>query len=220
MNVWKRKLKVTFKKYIEGKKSAMFDLWDKFLIFIHIRRKKVEVKKKNELPDLPEEKLDIGAFVEKHRFVIGSILIVLILISGGFLLYRENYFKPAMEKKIADQDARISDLEAEIEDINRTKEVVAATPVPAAATLTTQSSQVSQVAGATTTSSTKPVGKVNINTASATELDTLPGIGTVYAGRIIDYRTSHGGFKSIEELKNVKGIGDKTFEKLADLVTI
>lgn len=62
--------------------------------------------------------------------------------------------------------------------------------------------------------------KVNINTASLEELDSLPGIGPVYAQRIIDYRQSNGGFKSIEEIQNVKGIGSKTFEKLKDRITI
>lgn len=63
-------------------------------------------------------------------------------------------------------------------------------------------------------------GLVNINTASQNELDSLPGIGPAYAQRIIDYRESHGGFKSIEEVKNVSGIGQKTFEKIKDKITI
>ena len=61
---------------------------------------------------------------------------------------------------------------------------------------------------------------ININTGSLDELDTLPGIGATYAQRIIDYRTQNGGFKSIGEIENVKGIGPKTFEKLKDLITI
>lgn len=63
-------------------------------------------------------------------------------------------------------------------------------------------------------------GKVNINTASAAELDTLPGIGPAYAERIISYREEHGSFSSIEELQEVSGIGPKTFEKLKDMVSI
>jgi len=60
---------------------------------------------------------------------------------------------------------------------------------------------------------------ININTAPAELLMTLPGIGEVYAKRIIEYRNNKR-FNSIEEIKNIQGIGDKTFEKLKDLITI
>ncbi len=60
---------------------------------------------------------------------------------------------------------------------------------------------------------------ININTASADSLMTLPGVGEVYAKRIIDYR-SIKKFTSIEEIKNVDGIGDKTFDKIKELITI
>jgi len=69
-------------------------------------------------------------------------------------------------------------------------------------------------------SSSQEGGKVNINTATAEELDALPGIGPSIAQRIIDYRTTNGPFRSIEEIKNVKGIGDITFEKLKDKITV
>lgn len=61
---------------------------------------------------------------------------------------------------------------------------------------------------------------ININTADATQLDILPGIGPALAGRIIDYRNQNGGFKDINELKLVSGIGDKLYEKLKELVEI
>lgn len=62
--------------------------------------------------------------------------------------------------------------------------------------------------------------KININTADEATLDTLPGIGPSKAKRIIEYREQNGPFKSIEELKNVSGIGEKTFEQLKDLITV
>ena len=62
--------------------------------------------------------------------------------------------------------------------------------------------------------------KVNINTAGPDELATLPRIGPVIAKRIIEFREEHQGFKKVEELMNVKGIGPKTFEKLAPLITL
>ena len=52
------------------------------------------------------------------------------------------------------------------------------------------------------------------------ELQTLPGIGAVLAQRILDYRTAHGQFQSVNELRQVDGIGDATFEKLKDKVTV
>lgn len=60
---------------------------------------------------------------------------------------------------------------------------------------------------------------ININTATKESLMTLDGIGEVYSQRIIDYRQQKK-FKSIEEIKNVKGIGDKTFEKIKDSITV
>jgi competence protein ComEA len=62
--------------------------------------------------------------------------------------------------------------------------------------------------------------KININTATLDELDTLPKIGPSIAQRIMDYRTKNGPFKKIEDLKNVSGIGDATFETIKDLITV
>lgn len=60
---------------------------------------------------------------------------------------------------------------------------------------------------------------VNLNTATKDELVALSGIGPAKAQAILDYRSQHGGFKTVEELKDVKGIGAKRFEKLkAELV--
>ena len=59
---------------------------------------------------------------------------------------------------------------------------------------------------------------LNINTASAEELQTLPNIGETTAQRIIDYRTQHGDFSSVGDLQNVRGIGVKTLEKLKPFV--
>lgn len=67
---------------------------------------------------------------------------------------------------------------------------------------------------------TGPGGLVNINTASETELETLPGIGPVTAQAIIDYRTENGPFGSVDELEDVSGIGPATLAEIADLVTI
>ena len=61
---------------------------------------------------------------------------------------------------------------------------------------------------------------VNINTATQTELETLPGIGPSTALKIINYRKENGKFSSIEDLKNVSGIGDNKFEALKKYITV
>lgn len=66
----------------------------------------------------------------------------------------------------------------------------------------------------------RTAGKVNINKASLAELQTLPGIGEIYAQRIIEYRTMHGPFQSVEDLLQVRGIGNATLDRLRDLITV
>ncbi|MCT2541468.1 ComEA family DNA-binding protein [Streptomyces atratus] len=61
-------------------------------------------------------------------------------------------------------------------------------------------------------------GPVSLNTATVEQLDTLPGVGPVLAQHIVDYRTQHGGFRSIDELREVNGIGDRRFADLQPLV--
>ncbi|UNX53632.1 ComEA family DNA-binding protein [Georgenia sp. TF02-10] len=65
-----------------------------------------------------------------------------------------------------------------------------------------------------------PAGLVNLNTATAEELDTLPGIGPALAGRILDWRELNGPFTSVADLDEVAGIGPATMARLADLVTV
>jgi competence protein ComEA len=61
---------------------------------------------------------------------------------------------------------------------------------------------------------------INLNAATIDQLETLPGIGRKTAERIIEYRTKNGGFKRIEDLMNVKGIGEKSFLKLKPLIAV
>jgi len=62
--------------------------------------------------------------------------------------------------------------------------------------------------------------EVNVNTASAEELQSLSGVGEVKAGAIIEYREAHDGFETAEELTSVDGIGEKTLEAIRDDVTV
>jgi competence protein ComEA len=76
-------------------------------------------------------------------------------------------------------------------------------------------------AGAQDTSEAKAAATVvNLNTASASQLEALPGIGAKTAQRIVEYRQKNGSFKKVEELMNVKGVGEKTFLKLKPQLTV
>jgi competence protein ComEA len=70
--------------------------------------------------------------------------------------------------------------------------------------------------------SAKPqvTGTININTASTAELERLPGIGAKTAGRVIEYRQKNGPFKKVEELMNVRGVGEKNFLKLKNQISV
>ena len=62
--------------------------------------------------------------------------------------------------------------------------------------------------------------RISLNTASAEELEALPGIGPVKAQRIVQYRETHGGFERVEDVQLVTGIGEKTFETIKDLISV
>ena len=89
--------------------------------------------------------------------------------------------------------------------------VLVSLPAPAAA-------QSPAPVAAATAAPSKPA--LNLNTATLEQLETLPGIGRKTAERILEYRTKSGSFKRIEELMNVKGIGEKSFLKLKPLVAV
>jgi|RhiMetdeSRZDD1v2_1073273.scaffolds.fasta_scaffold3392931_1 competence protein ComEA len=83
-----------------------------------------------------------------------------------------------------------------------------------------QSSSQSQSSQSSSPAQPSAAAPLNLNTATVTELAKLPGIGPAVAARIVEHRQKNGGFKKIEELMNVKGIGEKTFLKLKSLVTV
>jgi len=177
------------------------------------------------------DQLKVGELIEKYKFWIGGILLLLIILSSGYLLYRDNYFKPAIAKDLSEQGDKIENLEAEIAELRAqllSKEETTPQRGPVGADSNTVNTtgtpeqipaEAGKVAGASATKATVS-GKVNINSATLSELDTLSGIGPAYAQRIIDYRVSKGGFKTLEELMNVKGIGQKTFDKFKDKISL
>ena len=81
---------------------------------------------------------------------------------------------------------------------------------------------ISSSSGVTSNNATsnKKQGKININTATQEELESLPGIGEATALKIIDYRNKSGKFSKIEDIKEVRGIGENKFEKIKDLICV
>ena len=79
-----------------------------------------------------------------------------------------------------------------------------------------------QSKGAARSTTAKPASTaiVNLNTAAATDLERLPGIGEKTAARIVEYRQKNGPFKKVEELMNVRGVGEKNFLKLKSQITV
>lgn len=131
----------------------------------------------------------------QYRFLIGGVLIAVILMGSGFLIWQK------IDQNRQNENSQIETLKQQ-NDLLRQE----------------LSGQNKQVAGVSNQS--EPVGdKINLNTATVEQLDTLPGIGPAYATAIITYREQHP-FKTIEEIKDIKGIGDKTFEKLVNLITV
>ena len=108
---------------------------------------------------------------------------------------------------------------ADAEKVNMEQVRVPEKAVPET-TAAAKSGSVNPAAKSGTSSKAASSGPVNINTASAEELDTLPGIGPAMAQRIIEFRETEGAFTAIEDIKKVKGIGEAKFEKMKDKICI
>ena len=138
-------------------------------------------------------------FLYERRWLIGGILVVIILGGLGSILWD----KISRSSK-AQESQTVVELRQQNELLRQQLSEGAA----------------KNVAGVTADSAVTS-DKINLNSATAEELDKLPGIGPARAADIISYRESHdGGFQTIEEIKEIKGIGDKSFETLKDLITV
>ena len=165
-----------------------------------------------------KEEVKEGWF-ERFKLPLLLLFVVAILAGSGVLYWQikkqnsDDPYKNAneLQKQVDNLNAKIDSLNSSLKDSQ--KQTI--TTTTSSKTIKTEG----EVLGSETEKS--EVGyPININTASLSELDALPGIGAAYAQRIIDYRDANGGFKSIDELKNIKGIGDVTFDKLKDLVAV
>jgi competence protein ComEA len=111
---------------------------------------------------------------------------------------------------------------ANTEGLNRARllvdgeQIVVGAPASVAGPVTGGGSSATGTGGSA--SGAAPSAPVSLNTATVDQLDTLPGVGPVLARHIIDYRTQHGGFRSVDELREVNGIGDRRFSDLQKLV--
>lgn len=105
--------------------------------------------------------------------------------------------------------------DADIDEINRAETVFDGQKIMIGAKGDSKES-----GGETESSSYAEEEKININTADSVELQSIPGIGPSKAERIIEYRESEGRFKTIDDIKNISGIGNKTFESIKEYITV
>ena len=106
--------------------------------------------------------------------------------------------------------------EANIDGINRAEKIKANQLI----VIPNKDNENNNIGSSSVSTGVSSDGIININTATISELQNITGVGEVKAQSIINYREKNGGFKSIEEIKNVDGIGDKTFEKIKDQISI
>lgn len=128
---------------------------------------------------------------EKIRERIGVILLCTILLLSGLILIKDSSNSSEIKENVSQKQNPVFDNKTE-----NTTEVKAEQKT------------------------SKVEGKININKASIEDLDTLPGIGEKTAQKIIDYRKEHGGFKTIQEIMEVSGIGEAKYNQIKNLILL
>jgi comEA protein len=140
-------------------------------------------------------------FTPQERFTI-LFLVFLLVLGTSLYLYKLNHPSFAPAYTIKDFDKKMNPVQQSSEPVNYNL------PLP--------DEQIERAFE----KKPLPTKKVNINVAAEAELAKLPGIGPVYAQRIVAYREKHGAFQSIQEIKKIRGIGEKTFLKMKHYLTI
>uniref|UniRef100_A0A7C4M0I4 ComEA family DNA-binding protein n=1 Tax=candidate division CPR3 bacterium TaxID=2268181 RepID=A0A7C4M0I4_UNCC3 len=148
-----------------------------------------------------------------YRLPIGSVVVDAIEKAGGFSkdVDRDRVAKEINQASVIGNNSKIyifknSDKKAKIVSIG-TNQSYLSNPIESGGVVSKSTNQVVN-------------SKINLNTASLSELDILPGVGPAIAQRIIDWREVNGGFEVIEDIKKVKGIGDAMYEKIKEFIVV
>ena len=172
---------------------------------------------------IPTDEIEVEASPTPNASNASGIVVDIsggVLNAGVYLLPNGSIVEDGI--KAAGGFSRIADLDAIAKSINRAALVDTHSKIY----IPKKGDSLAALAPATGTQlasgtvDTTTAAKININTATATELDILPGVGPVTAQRIIDYRIQNGDYKSPEDIKNVPGISDAKFDQMRDLITI
>ena len=183
-------------------------IWDYFkcdiCFVVQFCLNRCEMEKKDEKKKGFSENVKIGLVAA----------LTLVILTGSILIF----WQIDSQNRSAATGSGTDDVKSQIDALNQKIDDLNKALNQAKQTQTTETTV--QQSTSSNSSSTSQTGIVNINTASAAQLDSLPGIGTTYAQRIIDYRQANGPFKTIDEIQNIKGIGPATFAKLKDQITV
>lgn len=160
--------------------------------------------------------------LEKYRLHIALGLIVTVVAASTFLLWqRQDLFNSLQKDKIA-WEVKANNLEKENQDLkekmSQLEQSIQSTSVNQIESGSAKES--GQVKSVSSESKKSAQSIVNINTADTKELDSLPGIGPTRAQTIIDYRNSNGPFQNPEDIMKVSGIGQATYDKMKEKITV
>ena len=172
-----------------------------------------------EQEDSSKLRVDIKGAVRNpgvYELETGSVVNDLIKASGG-LMSNADTSNLNLSKKLANEMVIIVYTKDEVKEMKQNDKL-------GDANITDELNENSSIIGGSETSkkttTSKTSGKVNLNTASKEELETLNGIGSSKAESIIQYRSTCGAFRTIEDIKNISGIGDAVYAKIKDYITV
>ena len=184
------------------------------------------VTKKEETKKMPEEIKEEKVIVDVkgevttpgvYELLSTNTVMDAINMAGG-LTKQSDTSNINLSKKLSDEMVIIIYNSSEIKEMKKAKEVVC--PPCNNACIIEEDKTAELKDEKIETENTQTTSKININIATTEELQALSGIGETKAQAIVDYRTQNGKFEAIEDLKNVSGIGDSTFEKIKENITV